>query len=84
MRDNATDRIIIHIRACNALFRCGHRQWVTKILRPVCALGKEDRHLSIDMFVMVIKSPTGSEQNGRGRFIENFRAAKLMNLAGIY
>ncbi|GAB4163085.1 MAG: hypothetical protein Tsb006_1780 [Rickettsiaceae bacterium] len=76
MREMATAKIIKQARVLKKLFKYGHRAYATNILRPVCALGKDDRHRSEAIFAMVINSPGLSEQNGLGRFTENFNAAK--------
>ncbi|MBY0533839.1 MAG: hypothetical protein K2P31_02605 [Rickettsiaceae bacterium] len=47
------------------------------MLRPVCALGKDDKQRSKSVLAIVIKSAFVREQNGRLKLIENFKAANV-------
>jgi len=76
MRDIATRNIMIHDMTLKMLFIYFHRQYVVSMLRPVCALGKEDKHRSEYIFAIVMNSSCDKEQNGLGKLIENLRAAK--------
>ena len=59
------------------LLICGHSAYATKMLRPVCALGKDDRQRSSSVFAIVRNWSDCREQNGLGILNENFKPANV-------
>jgi hypothetical protein len=53
----------------------GQRKYIIIKQSAVCALGKEERHLSVVVSIIVKYSFGSIEQKGRGAFMENLRAA---------
>lgn len=75
MRDRATSKTKITLIILIQILKYCQQRIVIIRARPVWALGKLDKHLSDIVGAVVIKLPSGKEQKGLGKLIENFNNA---------